>query len=165
MGSVWLAHRNDGRFEGKVAIKLLNAALVGRAAEGRFRREGTILARLAHPNITRLHRRRHFAGGRPYLVVEVVAGERIDHYCDARRQTVASRLRLFLDVLAAVCACACQSDRASRHQALQGAASHTTATVKLLDFGIAKLLEDESGMADELTREAGRVMTPAVRRA
>ena len=54
MGSVWLAHRNDGRFEGKVAIKLLNAALVGRAAEGRFRREGTILARLAHPNITRL---------------------------------------------------------------------------------------------------------------
>ena len=54
MGSVWLAHRSDGRFEGKVAIKLLNAALVGRAAEGRFRREGTILARLAHPNITRL---------------------------------------------------------------------------------------------------------------
>ena len=159
MGSVWLAHRNDGRFEGKVAIKLLNAALVGRAAEGRFRREGTILARLAHPNITRLIDAGISPAGQPYLVVEVVAGERIDHYCDARRQTVDSRLRLFLDVLAAV-AHAHANLIVHRDIKPSNVLVAHDATVKLLDFGIAKLLEDESGMADELTREAGRVMTP-----
>ena len=54
MGSVWLARRNDGRFEGIVAVKLLNAALVGRSAEERFRREGSVLARLQHPHIAHL---------------------------------------------------------------------------------------------------------------
>ena len=54
MGSVWLAERSDGRFEGQAAVKLLNAALLGRAGEERFRREGTILARLTHPHIARL---------------------------------------------------------------------------------------------------------------
>src|SRR5689334_15363869 len=54
MGSVWLAERSDGRFEGEAALKLLNAALVGRAGEERFKREGTILARLTHPHIARL---------------------------------------------------------------------------------------------------------------
>jgi len=62
MGTVWLAHRSDGRFEGKVAVKFLNAALVGQAGEQRFRREGNILARLAHPHIARL-----FDAGEPSL--------------------------------------------------------------------------------------------------
>ena len=58
MGTVWLASRSDGRFEGRAALKLLNAALVGRGGEERFKREGTILARLTHPHIARLDRRR-----------------------------------------------------------------------------------------------------------
>jgi serine/threonine-protein kinase len=54
MGSVWLARRSDGRYEGKVAVKVLEAALVGSAGEARFRREGSLLARLTHPHIARL---------------------------------------------------------------------------------------------------------------
>jgi eukaryotic-like serine/threonine-protein kinase len=161
MGSVWLARRSDGRFEGKVAIKLLNAALVGRASEGRFRREGMILARLAHPNITRLIDAGISPAGQPYLVVEVVEGEPIDRYCDARRCTVEARLRLFLDVLAAV---AHAHANLIVHRDIKPSnvlVAHDGA-VKLLDFGIAKLLEDDagSGAADALTREAGRALTP-----
>src|SRR6185369_12906419 len=102
MGSVWLARRSDGRFEGTVAVKLLNASLVGRAGEERFRREGSILARLAHPHIARLHDAGVSAAGQPYLVLEHVDGEPIDAWCDARRLGIEERLRLFLDVLAAV---------------------------------------------------------------
>src|SRR5204862_5697276 len=102
MGSVWLARRSDGRYEGKVAIKLLNAALVGRAGQERFRREGNLLARLAHQNIARLIDAGVSAGGHPFLVLDYVDGERIDHYCDGKQASVDERLRLFLDVLAAV---------------------------------------------------------------
>ena len=82
MGSVWLAARSDGRFEGKAAVKLLNAALVGRAGEERFRREGTILARLTHPHIARLIDAGVSPTGQPYLVLEHVDGRHIDRYCD-----------------------------------------------------------------------------------
>ncbi len=75
MGSVWLARRSDGRFEGKVAIKFLNAALVGRAGEERFRREGSILARLTDPNIARLIDAGVSGAGQPYLVLELVDGK------------------------------------------------------------------------------------------
>src|SRR5262245_46207988 len=68
MGSVWLASRSDGRFEGQAALKLLNAALVGRGGEERFRREGTILARLTHPHIARLIDAGVSGTGQPYLV-------------------------------------------------------------------------------------------------
>ena len=81
MGSVWLAERSDGRFEGRAAVKLLNAALVGRAGEDRFRREGTILARLDHPHIARLIDAGVSAIGQPYLVLEHVEGRHIDQYC------------------------------------------------------------------------------------
>ena len=102
MGSVWLAQRSDGRFEGRVAVKLLNASLVGRAGEERFRREGSILARLAHPHIARLLDAGVSEWGQPYLVLEYVDGEPIDRYCDDRRLDVEARLRLFLDVAEAV---------------------------------------------------------------
>ena len=69
MGSVWLGRRSDGRFEGQVAVKLLNAALVGRGGEERFRREGTILARLGHPHIARLIDAGVSNTGQPYLVL------------------------------------------------------------------------------------------------
>ena len=161
MGSVWLARRSDGRFEGKVAIKFLNAALIGRAGEQRFRREGNILARLTHPHIARLLDAGVAATGQPYLVLEFVEGERIDRYCDGARLDVAGRLRLFLDVLAAV-AQAHANLIVHRDIKPSNVLVASTGVVKLLDFGIAKLLEDEAeaGEASELTREAGRALTP-----
>ncbi|HEX3137113.1 MAG TPA: serine/threonine-protein kinase, partial [Casimicrobiaceae bacterium] len=161
MGSVWLARRSDGRFEGKVAIKFLNAALVGRTGEERFRREGSILARLTHPNIARLIDAGVSATGQPYLVLELVDGKPIDQYCDDQRFDVAARLKLFLDVLAAV---AHAHAHLVVHRDLKPSNVLVTndGTVKLLDFGIAKLLQDElhPSEATELTREAGRAMTP-----
>src|SRR5688500_8198483 len=102
MGSVWLGERCDGRFEGRAAIKLLNVALMGRAGQERFRREGTILARLTHPHIAHLVDAGVSETGHPYLVLEHVQGRRIDDYCDENRLDIDARLRLFLDVLEAV---------------------------------------------------------------
>jgi serine/threonine-protein kinase len=161
MGSVWLARRSDGRYEGKVAIKFLNAALVGRAGEARFRREGSILARLADPNIARLIDAGVSATGQPYLVIELVEGKHIDRHCDDQRCDVAARLALFLDVLGAV---AHAHANLIVHRDLKPSNVLVTSggMVKLLDFGIAKLLEDElhPGEATELTRDVGRALTP-----
>ena len=126
MGSVWLARRSDGRFEGKVAVKFLNAALIGRAGEERFRREGNILARLTHPHIARLIDAGVSAAGQPYLVLEFVEGERIDRYCDGRRLDVDARLRLVSRRARRRRARACQPDRASRHQAVERAGRDAT---------------------------------------
>src|SRR5262245_52217816 len=101
-GSVWLASRSDGLFEGQAALKLLNAALVGRGGEERFKREGTILARLTHPHIARLIDAGVSATGQPYLVLEHIDGYHIDRYCNERRLGIEQRIRLFLDVQAAV---------------------------------------------------------------
>lgn len=161
MGSVWLARRSDGRFEGKVAIKLLNAALIGRAGEERFKREGSVLARLTHPHIAHLLDAGVSATGQPYLVLEYVEGERIDRYADNRRLDIDARIRLFLDVLAAV---AHAHSHLIVHRDLKpsNVLVGNDGNVKLLDFGIAKLLEDDTqaGEASELTREAGRALTP-----
>lgn len=144
MGSVWLAERSDGRFEGRAAVKLLKAALLGRAGEERFIREGTILARLDHPNIARLIDAGVSAIGQPYLVLEHVEGRQIDQYCDEERLSIPARLRLFLDVLAAV---AHAHANLIVHRDLKPSNVLVTPTgqVKLLDFGIAKWLEAEAG--------------------
>ena len=161
MGSVWLARRSDGRYDSKVAIKLLNTALIGRAGEERFRREGNMLARVTHPNIARLIDAGVSPGGQPYLVLEYVEGERIDRCCDAAELDVTARIRLFLEVLAAV---AGAHAHLIVHRDLKPSNVLVTRdrTVKLLDFGIAKLLEDDAGPAVEtqLTRDAGRALTP-----
>ncbi len=160
MGTIWLARRSDGRYEGKVAVKFLNARLAGRAGEERFRREGMVLARLAHPHIARLMDAGVSPAGQSYLVLEFVPGERIDRHCDNRRLDVAARLRLFLDVLAAV---AHAHANLIVHRDIKPSNVLVTADgkVMLLDFGIAKLLEDGSaGEASELTRDAGRALTP-----
>jgi serine/threonine protein kinase/tetratricopeptide (TPR) repeat protein len=161
MGSVWLARRSDGRYEGHVAVKLLNASLVGRTGEERFRREGSILARLAHPNIARLIDAGVSVSGQPYIVLEYVDGEPIDRFCDSRRLGVEARLRLFLDVCAAI-ARAHANLVVHRDIKPSNVLVARDGTVKLLDFGIAKLLEEESGSAEAsaLTREGGRALTP-----
>jgi eukaryotic-like serine/threonine-protein kinase len=102
MGSVWLAERCDGRFEGRAAVKLLNIALMGRAVEGRFRREGHILARVTHPHIAHLIDAGVTTSGQPYLVLELVEGRHIDRHCADHKLALDARLRLFLDVLDAV---------------------------------------------------------------
>ena len=156
MGTVWLAERNDGRFEGRAAVKLLNIAVMGRAGEERFRREGNILARLTHPNIARLTDAGVSATGQPYLVLEYVDGQAIDGYCDQHGLGIEARLRLFLDVLEAV-AHAHASLVVHRDIKPGNVLVSVDGHVKLLDFGIAKLLEDEEGPA--LTRDAW-VATP-----
>jgi len=160
-GSVWRAHREDGRYDGAVAIKLLHLSLMGRAGAERFRREGQILARLMHPHIARLQDAGVTPGGQPYLVIELVDGQRIDLHCDARRLGIEARLALFDDVLAAV---AHAHTHGVIHRDLKPGNILVTADgqVKLLDFGIAKLLDDEAGSAEStaLTREGGRALTP-----
>jgi hypothetical protein len=160
MGSVWLARRNDGRYEGKAALKLLNLALVSRGGAQRFQREGSILARLTHPNIARLIDA-GVANGQPYLVLEYVEGESIDRWCDEHALGVDARIRLFVDVLAAV---AHAHNNLTLHRDLKPSniLVDRDGGVKLLDFGIAKLIEDRErpAAATELTQLAGRAFTP-----
>src|SRR5205814_8882376 len=89
MGSVWLAERSDGRFERRVAIKFLHFSVAVSGAE-RFKREGRILGQLLDPHIAELIDAGVTAKGEPYLVLEHVAGEHIDKYCDNHRIDVES---------------------------------------------------------------------------
>ena len=160
MGAVWLGRRSDGRYQGRVAVKFLNLALLGRGGAERFAREGSMLARLTHPNIARLFDA-GVAGGQPYLVLEYIEGVPIDQYCDSNRLTIEKRLRLFLDVLAAV---AHAHNNLILHRDLKPSNILVTAQgeVKLLDFGIGKLLAEQNtaAPATELTELAGRAFTP-----
>jgi serine/threonine protein kinase len=158
MGSVWLAERSDGRFQGRAAVKLLNASLLGREGEARFRREGTVLAKLTHPHIARLVDAGVSRAGQPYLVLEYVDGHHIDRFCDDQRLGVEDRIRLFLDVQAAV---AHAHANLIVHRDLKPSNVLVTGDgqVKLLDFGIAKLLGDDEAMS-MLTREGGVALTP-----
>ena len=167
MGTVWLARRTDGRFEGQVAIKLLSNGLFGGSPgeAARFAREGQILARLSHPHIARL-----LDAGltdptrQPYLVLEYVDGAPITSYCEKQQLGLQARVTLFLDVLAAV---AHAHNRLILHRDLKPSniMVDQDGAVKLLDFGIAKLLGDatqaeQGAAATELTRQAGRAFTP-----
>lgn len=161
MGSVWLAERSDGLFERQVAIKFLNIGFLGHDGEQRFKREASILARLAHPHIAELVDASVTAEGQPYLVLEYVEGDHIDSYCDQRALDVRDRIRLFLDVLAAV---------SHAHSSLivhcdikpSNVLVRNDGQVKLLDFGIAKLLADDGGAGETtlLTVDAVRPLTP-----
>jgi Tol biopolymer transport system component/serine/threonine protein kinase len=160
MGVVWLAERCDGQFEARVAIKLLDIRF-GRS-EARFRREANILARLTHPNIAHLIDAGVTSDSQPYLVLELVEGQPIDRYCDERRLDVRARVQLFLDVLAAV---AHAHTHRIVHRDLKppNVLVRTDGHVKLLDFGIAKLLQADSdeGVPSTVTLEGGGALTPA----
>ena len=160
MGTVWLARRNDGRYEGEVAIKFLRSGLFGHGDAARFEREGSILARLSHPHIARLLDAGVMAdGAQPYLVLEYIDGEPIDAYCRRLELPVAARLRLMLDVLAAV---AQAHNRLVLHRDLKPTNILVTQAgdVKLLDFGIAKLLDDAGADQTALTARVGNAFTP-----
>ena len=157
MGSVWRARRADGRFEGVVAVKFLQAAWLGSAGEQRFKLEGLLLARLDHPHIARLLDAGLFEGRQPYLTLEYVEGEPIDAYCSRHALDVQARLRLFLDVLAAV---SHAHTHLIVHRDIKPGNILVTrdGTVKLLDFGIAKLLEGED--RSDLTLASAHPLTP-----
>jgi eukaryotic-like serine/threonine-protein kinase len=161
MGTVWLAARSDGRFQGLAAVKLLNLALIGRAGEERFNREGSILARLTHAHVAHLIDAGVSTAGHPYLVLEYVDGQPIDVYCDTHGIDIDGRIALVLDVLAAV-AHAHANLIVHRDIKPSNVLVRTDGEVKLLDFGIAKLLESDepAAAATMLTREGGRVLTP-----
>jgi eukaryotic-like serine/threonine-protein kinase len=161
MGTVWLASRSDGRFEGTAAVKLPNVGSLDARGAERFRREGTALARLNHAHIARLLDAGVTEVGQPYLVLEHVDGERLDRWCDARKLPPEARVRLLLDVLDAV---AHAHANLVVHRDLKPSNILVTAdgTVKLLDFGIAKLLEDERATDSPTLTDAagGRALTP-----
>lgn len=160
MGEVWLARRDDGLYEGEVAIKTLHPFFAHGAMRDRFLREAQLLGKLTHPNIARLLDA-GVADGIVFLVLEYVRGEAIDLYCDSRRLDLDARLQLFADVCAAV---AHAHANLVVHRDIKPANILVTAAgeVKLLDFGIGKLVETDAHAAGsgELTRVTGRIFTP-----
>ena len=159
MGQVWLARRSDGQHEGHAAIKMLRTAVADAQSNRRFAQEARILARLSHPNIAMMLDVGSSADGQRYLVLEYVDGERIDCWCDAHRLDLAARLRLFLQVCGAVA-------HAHAHFVVHRDLKPSNILVlgnghvKLLDFGIAKLLETDLAGSDQLTVEAIAALTP-----
>ena len=155
MGEVFLAERADGAFERRVALKLLKRGLDSEEIVARFLAERRILARLDHPGIAQLVDGGLAPDGRPYFALELVLGQPITEWCAERRLALEDRLRLVLDVVAAV-------DFAHRnlvvHRDLKPSNILVTAAgqTKLLDFGIAKLL---GGDEDEATRTSARMLT------
>jgi serine/threonine protein kinase/TolA-binding protein len=159
-GTVLLGERADKQFSGKVAVKVVdraNAADLGT----RFRAERQILASLNHPNIARLIDAGETDDGQPYLVMEYIEGKPLDLYCDENRLDLRKRLKLFIDICAAV---QYAHQNLIIHRDLKPANILVTAdgTAKLLDFGIAKLLNRNniSNTASELTRINERLLTP-----
>lgn len=158
MGIVYLATRADQQFDKQVALKLLAPGLISGELVRRFRHERQILADLEHPGIARLLDGGTTDDGLPYLVMEYVEGTPIDRYCDANRLGLRDRLRLFGAVCDAV-------DHAHRHlvvhRDLKPANVLVTGDgdVKLLDFGIAKLVEVGDGPERDVMRTAP-YMTP-----
>ncbi|MCP5272330.1 MAG: serine/threonine protein kinase [Burkholderiaceae bacterium] len=155
MGAVYLAERADGQYEQVAAVKLLNPALVGDDSRARLAAERQILARLTHPHIARLLDGGTTADGAPYLVMEFVDGEPIDAWCQHQGLGTAARLRLFAQVCRAV-------DHAHRNLVVHRDLKPSNILVdgsgvpKLLDFGIARLLD-----AEGVTRSGERLLTPS----
>jgi eukaryotic-like serine/threonine-protein kinase len=160
MGVVYLAMRADGVYEQKVAVKVIKRGMDTDEILTRFRLERQILARLQHPNIARIFDGGAVVDGRPFFAMEYVEGAPITAWCDERRASLDERLSLFFDVCAAV-------RHAHRnlvvHRDLKPSNILVTASgeVKLLDFGIAKLLDEEGTEGDNtVTRVGARVLTP-----
>jgi len=160
MGTVWLARRDDGRFEGNVAIKFVHLAGLDRLGQERFRREGTLLGRVAHPHIARLLDAGVTTAGQPYLVLEYIEGVRIDRHAAALRLGIDARLRLFLQVADAV-AHAHANLIVHRDLKPSNVLVDAAGDAKLLDFGIATLVDAGStGEPTTLTRAGGSPLTP-----
>lgn len=157
MGAVWLAERADGSLKRKVALKVPLLSWAPGLAE-RFVRQREILSTLEHPHIARLYDAGLDAQGRPYMALEFVGGRPIDMYCREQALPVAGRLQLLLQVADAL---AYAHGRLVLHRDLKPANILVTAQgqVRLLDFGVAKLMQGDSAVETALTRVSGRAMT------
>ena len=146
MGEVYRARRIDAQYDKHVAIKLVPSAYAAELILQRLRAERQILAKLDHPHIARLIDGGATEEGLPYLIMELVEGEPLDHYCEQRKLPIRERLRLFQDVCSAV---TYAHQRLIVHRDLKPSNILVTAdgTVKLLDFGIAKLVQPAIGTA------------------
>jgi serine/threonine protein kinase len=144
MGEVYRAARADGQYEKQVAIKLVRGGYDTAAVLERFRHERQILASLDHPNIARLLDGGTTDEGVPYLVMELIGGTPIDEYCNSHQLSVTERLRLFLQVCSAV---QYAHQRLVIHRDIKPGNILVTkeGIPKLLDFGIAKILDPNSG--------------------
>lgn len=159
MGTVWRARRDDGAYERTVAIKLVRAELSSELLRRHLARERRILARLVHPAIVPLLDGGTTENGTPYLVLEHVEGARIDAWCDARALPLAERLGLFVEVCGAV---AFAHRQLVLHRDLKTANILVDAEgrVRLLDFGIARLLEADDGEGEWTALGLPRPLTP-----
>ena len=159
MGAVWLAERADGLMKREVALKLPILAASRAALAERFAREREILAPLVHPHIARLYDAGFADDGQPFLALEYVAGEPITAYCDRSALSIATRVELFHQVLSAV-----QYAHANLvlHRDLKPSniLVGPQGEIKLLDFGIAKLMTAGAAHETALTQLAGRALTP-----
>ncbi len=158
MGDVYLAERDDEQYRQEVALKLVRPGLHTAEIIQRFRTERQILARLVHSNIARLLDGGMTDDGRPYLVMQYIEGVPITAFCDAHRLPVEERLRLFREVCAAV-QFAHRNLVVHRDLKPSNILVKEAGEVKLLDFGIAKLL-DPDAVSVAVTRTELRVMTP-----
>ncbi|HWX81583.1 MAG TPA: protein kinase [Steroidobacteraceae bacterium] len=156
MGEVYRAIRADGLYPQAVAIKLIRRELAGQVMLSRFRAEREILAALQHPNIARILDAGITEAGLPYIVMELIEGESIDQYCEHHGLSVRQRLELFIEVCAAV---HFAHQHLTVHRDLKPGNILVTndGVVKLLDFGIAKVL-DADGPVEALT--SMHAMTP-----
>jgi serine/threonine protein kinase len=145
MGSVWLARRSDGHFEGKVAIKILDHRGVATQGAEQIRREASLLARQSHANIARLFDAGFGEDGQPFLILEYVEGVRIDEYCAGKALSLDARLALFLPVVDAVAHAHAQG---IVHRDLKPPNILVTAdgVAKLLDFGVASLISKSASL-------------------
>ena len=159
MGEVYRAVRADDQYQKQVAIKLVRGGFDSRFSLARLKAERQILANLDHPNITRLLDGGATDEGQPYLVMEYVQGLPLDEYCDRHRLTVTDRLELFRTVCAAV---QFAHQNLVVHRDLKPGNILVTqdGTPKLLDFGIAKLLDDSAGPRAVHTVTMVRLLTP-----
>jgi len=159
MGVVWLAERTDGLINRAVALKLPHGAWKRAGLAERMAREREILATLTHPNIAHLYDAGVTGDGQPYLAIEFVEGLRIDIYCRQQDLDVPARLRLFKQVAEAV---AYAHGKLVVHRDLKPANILVSAEgqVRLLDFGIAKLLDEGQAKESRFTELSGRALTP-----
>jgi serine/threonine-protein kinase len=157
MGCVYLAEREDGDFAQRAALKLIRAEFMSDEARMRFVRERKILAGLQHPHIAQLHDGGVADDGTPYFTLEYIEGQPINKYCDACALDIRRRVAIVLQVCAAV---AYAHRNLIVHRDLKPSNILVTADgeVKLLDFGIAKLLDADTGEGKSAT--LARMMTP-----
>lgn len=159
MGAVYLADRADEQFEKRVAIKVVKRGMDTDFVLQRFRNERHILASLDCPNVARLLDAGTTEAGTSYFVMEYIDGQPIDHYCDLHRLSVTARLKLFMQVCSAV-SCAHQRQVVHRDIKPENILITGQGVPKLLDFGIAKILDNRTGGQTLWTAAGWRPMTP-----